>query len=185
MREDNTLYGRKLRQIWAYRALYVMVIIGFAYFFIFRYATLYGLLIAFKTYRIRLGIMASPWAGFSNFPRALGNPDLPRIVYNTLFISFSRLIFGFPAPIILALLLNELKSPLFKRTVQSVLYLPYFLSWIIMAGIFSNLLSVTNGVIPLFMRNLGVEMPSLIADPRYFVPFIITSDIWKNAGCRG
>jgi putative aldouronate transport system permease protein len=159
-----------------------MILLGFAYFFIFKYATLYGLLIAFKTYRIRLGILGSPWAGLSNFPKALGNIDLPRIVYNTLFISFSRLIFGFPAPIILALLLNELKSPVFKQMVQSVLYLPYFLSWIIMAGIFSNLFSVTNGVIPLFMRQLGVEMPSLIADPRYFVPFLIGSDIWKNAG---
>ena len=178
----NSLYHKKLRTIWGYRALYVMVLAGFAYFFIFRYATLYGLLIAFKTYRIRLGILGSPWAGLTNFPKALGNPDLPRIVINTLVISFSRLLFGFPAPVILALLLNELKSPFFKRTIQSVLYLPYFLSWIIMAGIFSNLLSVTNGVIPLFMRNLGVEMPSLIADPRYFVPFVVASDIWKNAG---
>jgi putative aldouronate transport system permease protein len=176
------LARKKWRQIWGYKALYSMVVIGFAYFFIFKYATLYGLLIAFKNYRIRLGILGSPWVGFANFPKALGNLDLPQIIYNTLLISFSRLIFGFPAPIILALLLNELKSPLFKRVVQSILYLPYFLSWIIMAGIFSNLLSVTNGVIPLFMRSIGIEMPSLIADPRYFVPFLIASDIWKNAG---
>jgi putative aldouronate transport system permease protein len=175
--------GRQgLGRAWSYRALYAMVLVGFAYFFIFKYVTLYGILIAFKSFRIRMGILGSPWVGFANFPKALGNRDVPRIIYNTLVISFSRLIFGFPVPIILALLLNELKSPLFKRAVQSVLYLPYFLSWIIMAGIFSNLFSVTNGVIPLFMRGFGVEMPSLIADPRYFVPFLVVSDIWKNSG---
>jgi putative aldouronate transport system permease protein len=159
-----------------------MILAGAAYFFIFKYATLYGLLIAFKSYRIRLGILGSPWAGFANFPRALGNPDLPRIVTNTLVISFSKLLFGFPFPIILALLLNELRSQKFKRIIQSLLYLPHFLSWIIMAGICKNLFSVTNGVIPLFMRNLGVEMPSLISDPQYFIGFLVVSEIWKSAG---
>jgi putative aldouronate transport system permease protein len=173
---------KKLRQAWGYRALYLMVLAGFAYFFIFKYVTLYGILIAFKNYRIKLGILGSPWVGLANFPKALGNSDVPRIIINTLFISFCRLIFGFPVPIILAILLNELKSPVFKRLVQSVLYLPYFLSWIIMAGIFSNLLSVTNGVIPIFMRGLGVEMPSFISDPKYFVQFLVISDIWKNSG---
>jgi putative aldouronate transport system permease protein len=176
------LLNKQLGKAWSQRALYSMIIVGAAYFVIFKYATLYGLFIAFKTYRIRLGIMASPWAGLSNFPKALGNRDLPRIIYNTLFISFSRLIFGFPVPIILALLLNELHSKGFKRLIQSLLYLPHFLSWIIMAGIFSNLLSVTNGVIPLFMRTLGIEMPSLMSDPKYFVGFLVLSDIWKSSG---
>ena len=172
----------RLGKIWTYRVLYAMILVGVAYFFIFKYATLYGLLIAFKTYRIRLGILGSPWAGFSNFPKALGNPDLPKILYNTLSISLLRLILGFPVPIILALLLNELRSQRFKRIIQSLLYLPHFLSWIIMAGILQNLFSVTSGVIPLFMRSLGVEMPSLIADPKYFIGFIIGSGIWKGAG---
>ena len=176
------LSGKQFQKVWSYRILYAMIIVGVAYFFIFRYATLYGLLIAFKQYRIRLGILRSPWVGFANFPLALGNPDLLRIIYNTLLISFSRLIFGFPVPIILALLLNELRSQKYKRIIQSLLYLPHFLSWIIMAGILQNLFSVTNGVIPLFMRSLGVEMPSLIADPRYFIGFLIGSNIWKSAG---
>jgi putative aldouronate transport system permease protein len=159
-----------------------MGLAGFAYFFIFKYATLYGILIAFKSYRLNLGILGSPWVGLSNFSKILINPDLPRIVYNTLLISFGRLIFGFPAPIILALLLNELRLPRFKRIVQSVLYFPFFLSWIIMAGICYNLFSVTNGVLPLFFKNLGIQMPSLISDPKYFVGFMIGTDIWKNAG---
>ena len=171
-----------LKRIWNFKTLYVMIFIGFAYFIIFKYATMYGLLIAFKNFRLRMGIMGSPWVGFANFPHALGNRDFPRIVYNTLLISFGRLLFGFPAPIILALLLNELKSPSFKRITQSVLYLPYFISWIIMAGICANLFSTTNGVIPLFLKNIGIQMPSLISDPKYFVGFLIGSDIWKNMG---
>jgi putative aldouronate transport system permease protein len=178
----RALVSQQTKKIWGYRALYAMILVGFAYFIIFKYITLYGLLIAFKNYRIRLGILGSPWAGFSNFPKALGNKDIPRIVYNTLVISFGRLLFGFPAPIILALLLNELKSPIFKRAIQSVLYLPYFISWIIMAGICSNLFSITNGVIPLFLKNIGITMPSLISNPKYFVGFLIGSDIWKGMG---
>jgi putative aldouronate transport system permease protein len=169
-------------KVWSYRTLYVMGLAGFAYFFIFKYVTLYGLLIVFKTYRIRDGILGSPWAGLTNFRMILTNPDLLRITYNTLLISFCRLLIGFPVPIILALLLNELHSPLFKKTVQSVLYFPYFLSWIIVAGICSNLFSITNGVIPLFFRSIGIEMPSLIADPKYFVGFMVGTDVWKNAG---
>lgn len=177
-----SLTKKSLYQVWTYRALYAMALVGVLYFVVFKYATLYGLLIAFKNYRLRLGILGSPWAGFSNFPKALGNPDLPRLIYNTLFISFSKLICGFPVPIILALLLNELRSQGFKRIIQSLLYLPHFLSWIIMAGILRNLFSVTNGVIPLFMRGMGFEMPSLIADPGYFVGFLVVSEIWKGAG---
>jgi putative aldouronate transport system permease protein len=177
-----SLTGKKRQKIWGYRVLYLMILAGFAYFFIFKYVPLYGLLIVFKNYRILQGILRSPWVGLANIIRVFNNPDLPRIVRNTLVISFSRLLFGFPAPIILALLLNELRHPLFNRVVQSVLYFPNFLSWIIMAGICSNLFSVTNGIIPLFMRNLGIEMPSLMSDARYFVPFIVGTDIWKNAG---
>ena len=171
-----------LKKIWNYKVLYIMALAGFAYFILFRYVTLYGLLIAFKNFRLRAGIMGSPWVGFANFPKALGDPRFPQIILNTLVISFGRLIFGFPAPIILALLLNELKSLVFKRSIQSVLYLPHFISWIIMAGLCYNLFSITNGVIPLFLKNLGISMPSLISDPRYFIGFIIGSDIWKNMG---
>ena len=174
--------NKGLQKIWGYRALYVMIIAGFAYFFIFNYATLYGLLIAFKNYRVRLGILGSPWVGFANFPVAFGNTEFPRIVRNTLVISFGKLLFGFPAPIILALLLNELRSQRFKRIVQSILYIPHFISWVILAGIFNNLFSVTNGVFPLFFRLFNVEMPSLIGDPKYFVGFLFASNVWKNMG---
>jgi putative aldouronate transport system permease protein len=180
----DTLGKRGLiwKKVWNYRALYAMALAGFAYFILFKYVTLYGILIVFKEFRARLGIMGSPWVGLKNFAHVLANRDIPRITLNTLYISFLRLIFGFPAPIILALLLNELHSRKFKRIVQSLLYLPHFLSWIIMAGICSNMFSVSNGVIPLFMKNFGIQMPSLIADPKYFIGFLIASDIWKGMG---
>ena len=171
------------KKIWSYRVLYFMALAGFAYFILFKYVPLYGFLIAFKNFRLRAGIIGSPWVGFANFPKALGDPNFPLIIKNTLIISFGRLLFGFPVPIILSLLLNELKSPIFKKTIQSLLYFPYFISWIIMAGICMNLFSITNGVIPLFLKNnFSINMPSLIADPKYFVGFLIGSDIWKSMG---
>ena len=172
----------KLGKIWSYRVLYFMIFIGFLYFIVFRYATMYGLLIAFKNYRIRLGILGSPWVGFANFPPAFANTEFPRVLRNTIIISFGKLLFGFPAPIILALLLNELRSQTYKRIVQSLLYVPHFISWIIMAGLFQNLFSITNGAIPLALKFINIEMPSLIADPRYFVGFLFGTDVWKSMG---
>ena len=172
----------RLRKVWSYRVLYLMVSIGLVYFIIFKYATLYGLLIAFKNYRIRLGILGSPWVGFANFPAAFGNTEFPRVLRNTVIISFGKLLFGFPAPIILALLLNELRSQTYKRIVQSLLYVPHFISWIILAGLFQNLFSITNGAIPLALKLIDINMPSLIADPKYFVGFLFGTDIWKGMG---
>jgi len=172
----------RFRRVWKYRALYVLIFVGVAYFFLFKYATLYGLLIAFKNYKFKLGIMGSEWVGLKNFKRALSNPDVPRVVLNTVTISFGKLAFGFPAPIILALLLNELRSRRFLKVAQSVLYLPYFISWIVMAGICTNLFSSTNGVVPKLMAAAGIKMPSLIADPQYFRGFLYGSEVWKNVG---
>jgi putative aldouronate transport system permease protein len=178
MKGNNQL----LKKAWGYKALYSMAFIGFAWFILFRYVPLYGILIVFKQFRARLGIMGSPWVGLQNFRAVLTNIEVPRIVLNTLYISFLRLIFGFPAPIILSLLLNELQSRRFKRIVQSLLYLPHFLSWIVIAGLCYNLFSINNGVIPLALKNIGIDMPSLMTDPKYFIGFLVVTDIWKGMG---
>ncbi len=170
------------RAVWKYRAFYAMISVGVVFFFLFKYATLYGLLIAFKNYKFKLGILGSEWVGLKNFTRALSNPDVPKVVWNTLVISFGKLIIGFPAPILLALLLNELRSRRFLKVAQSILYLPYFISWIVMAGICSNLFSSTSGVIPKLTASIGLQMPSLIADPKYFRGFLYGSEVWKNVG---
>lgn len=171
-----------LKRIWSYRTLYLMIFVGVLYFVLFKYVTIYGLLIAFKNYKFKLGIMGSEWVGWKNFQRALSNKDVPIVIKNTIIISMGRLVFGFPAPILLALLLNELRSKIFTRVTQSVLYLPYFISWIVMAGLCKNLFSITNGVIPNVMARFGITMPSLMTDPAYFRGFLYGTDIWKNMG---
>lgn len=170
------------RHIFKYRVLYLMILGGIAYYVIFCYLPLYGILIAFKSFKFKLGILRSPWVGLDNFIRVFTNKAFYNVFKNTLIISLGKLITGFPAPLILALLLNELKQKTFKRVTQSVLYLPYFLSWIIVAGLCFNLFSSTNGVIPKLVATFGIEMPSLITDPRYFRAFLYVTDIWKNAG---
>lgn len=170
------------RKIWNYRIFYLMMAVGVLYFVVFKYATLYGLLIAFKKYSFKNGIWGSKWVGLANFEKVFRGSELSSVFRNTLIISMGKLILGFPAPIILALLLNEVRHTGFKRAVQSVLYMPRFLSWIIMAGICSNLFSSTNGVLPLLVKKMGGTMPSLITDPRYFRGFLYATDIWKGMG---
>jgi len=170
------------RKIWNYKALYAMMALGVAFFVIFKYATLSGLLLAFKDYSFRKGIFGSPWVGLKNFQKVFAGTELPQVFMNTLVISFWKLVLGFPAPIILALLLNEVINLKFKRVVQSVLYMPHFLSWVIMAGICTNLFSTTGGVFPLFFRQLGIEIPSFQTDPAYFRGFLYLTDIWKGMG---
>lgn len=170
------------KRIWTYRALYVMMAVGVLYFLVFKYATLYGLLLAFKKYSFRKGIWGSAWVGLDNFVKVFRGSDLRNAFFNTLIISFWKLVLGFPAPIILALLLNEVTHTGFKRVVQSVLYMPRFLSWIIMAGICRNLFSSTNGVFPLLAKQIGFAMPSLQTDPNYFRGFLYLTDIWKAMG---
>lgn len=171
--------SKALRKYWP---LYVMMAGGVLYFVIFKYATLSGLLIAFKNFNMKKGILASEWVGLENFKKVFRNTDLPGIFGNTLIISFWKLVLGFPAPVILALLLNEVSRPLFKRIIQSTIYLPRFISWIIMAGICSNLFSTTTGMIPLFLAKFGITMPSFLGDTEYFRGFLYATDVWKNMG---
>jgi len=165
-----------------YGALYLMMLVGVVWFIVFKYATLSGLIIAFKKFSIRKGIWGSEWVGLKNFEKVFRGTDLPVIFRNTLTISFWKLVFGFPAPVILALLLNEVRSTGFKRVIQSTVYLPHFLSWVIMAAICNNLFSSTSGAIALFLAKFGVSMPSFMSDPKYFRGFLYFTDVWKNMG---
>ena len=184
MREYRKMQRKKMwKRAWNMRLLYLMIIVGFAYFIIFRYATIYGLLIAFKKYKAKLGILGSEWVGLDNFRKVFKGKDIWRVFGNTLTISLWKLVLGFPAPIILAILLNELRKKWFKNGVSSILYMPHFLSWTIFGGILFNLFSSTTGSIPRFVLNtFGVQMPSLITDPRYARGFLYATSIWKNVG---
>ena len=162
--------------------LYVFLILPVAYFIIFRYTPMYGVIIAFKDYRIVRGIFGSEWVGLAHFQRLFNTPDFYKILRNSLLLNIYGLVLGWPAPIILALLLNEVKQPLFKRVSQSILYLPYFISWVVLAGIFIQLLSPSTGIVNIALRALGFQPIFFMTHNVWWVISFLFSGIWAGAG---
>lgn len=177
--------GKLLKTIIANKFMYLLILPAFLATAIFNYWPMYGVLVAFKNFKLNLGILASPWAkynGFEYFRLIFKDPDVFQAIKNTLIISLGNLIILFPCYIILALLLNELKNDRYKRTLQSIMYLPHFLSWVIMAGILYNLLSTTAGAYGKITAFLGLEPFQIIGNPDAFRPLVFLSNIWKTAG---
>jgi putative aldouronate transport system permease protein len=152
------------------------------YFVIFRYIPMYGVTIAFKDYKIRGTIMGAEWVGLENFRFLFNQPTFFRSVRNTLIISLLRLVSGFPMPIILAILLNEVRSVGFKKVTQTISYLPHFLSWVVLAGVFIPLLSPSTGPLNHIIRSLGGEPIYFMADNNWFRPVLVFTGIWKEIG---
>ncbi|MDR2786700.1 MAG: ABC transporter permease subunit [Treponema sp.] len=161
--------------------LYLMLLPVVVYFGLFHYQPMLGLQIAFKDYSFRKGIWASPWVGFSHFIDFFKSYYFVRLLRNTLFISLSDLIWGFPAPIILALLINELRWNFFKRAVQSITYLPHFISLVVVAGMIKDFFGL-NGLANTFVSTLGLEKINFFLEGEYFVPIYIGSNIWQHIG---
>ena len=134
-----------LRRYYAYRYFFIMMLPVIVYFAVFHYTPIYGVLMAFQDYRILKGISGSQFVGFKHFEELFSGLYFIPVLKNTLIINAYKLIFGFPAPIVLALLINEVMRPAFKRLVQTISYLPYFLSWIVLSGIFIEVLSPSRG----------------------------------------
>ncbi len=154
-----------------------------AYFFIFRYIPMYGITLAFKKFTLSLGIMGSPWVGLANFESLLRTTTFFRAVRNTVVISLLKLVCGFPMPIILAILLNEVRNLRFKKAVQTISYLPHFLSWVVLAGLFGQLLSPNNGAVNYILKQLfGIQPIYFLADNRWYRTTLIITDIWKEVG---
>lgn len=171
-----------LRKYWT---LYLMLSIPLAYFVVFRYIPMTYVQIAFKKYSIVKSPWEMPWAdnnGFEHFIKAFRNLDFLYALRNTLLLNFLDLVLGFPAPIILALLLNELPFPRFKRLTQSVAYLPHFLSWIIIAGLAKQLFAPTSGMINIALNRLGFESVPFLNDPVHWVFTYVFLGIWRNVG---
>lgn len=162
-------------------SLIVMIIPVILYFLIFNYVPMVGLVIAFKNYVISDGIFGSEWVGFANFQRLFDSPDFPRAIRNTLTISVLRLICGFAAPIILALLLNELRLVLYKRVIQTVSYLPHFFSWVILGGIFIMMLS-GNGPINQIMKLINGTAIPFLSEDYWFITVLVVTGIWQGVG---
>lgn len=168
-----------LRNKW----LYILLIPGMLYILIFRYIPMYGIIIAFKEFDLVKGIWNSPWIGLENFKYLLSFPDFYDIFKNSILISIYRLAWGFPAPILLALMLNEVRNQKYKKLVQTVVYLPHFISWVVIAGMIYNILSPTGGLLNYIIVDIfGGDAVAFLQQPLYFRSIIVISDIWKEAG---
>lgn len=174
--------GRQWNKIKEYRVLYFMMLPGLLYLLLFRYLPMFGLVIAFKDYDIFKGIWSSDWVGFKNFELVFKSRDFFDILKNTLTISFTKILIGFPIPILLAILLNEIKSVKFKKVTQTLLYLPHFLSWVVIGGIMINLFSPVFGLAGEFFNLLGLEPINIMASKGSIFWVVIVSDIWKECG---
>lgn len=162
-------------------SLYLMVIPVILFYLLFHYKPIYGTLIAFKQFKPSLGIMGSPWVGFDNFMEFFGSHYFVRLLRNTLTISISSLIFEFPSAIILALMINEVKSKLFTKAVQTITYLPHFISLVVVCGLLVDFLS-SAGLINKLTAFFGAEPVSFLQKSKAFVPIYIISNIWQEMG---
>ncbi|WP_027094138.1 ABC transporter permease [Cohnella thermotolerans] len=172
-----------LRKLYRQRYLQLMALLGVAWMVVFNYIPMYGILIAFKDYDIILPMSQAPWAGLEHFKEFLTDDNLGNVIRNTLGMSLIKLIVGFPLPILFALLLNEIRSARFKKSIQTISYLPHFLSWVILGGILATWLADV-GIVNKILLALGfIDTPiSYLAEPRYFWTIVVTSDIWKELG---
>jgi putative aldouronate transport system permease protein len=166
-----------------YLGLYSMMLPGALYFVIFCYLPMVGLLIAFQDYSIVGGIFHSPWVGFKNFQMAFTSSFFFEVLRNTVLISFFKIVFSFPIPIILALLLYEIRSgSFFKRAFQTVSYLPHFISWVVMAMILKDILSLDSGVVNKMISGVGGKPIYFLGSKQWFRTVLVASEIWKEAG---
>lgn len=187
--DNHQLVPAKTRRMTVYKKnivrnklLYLMLIPFILWYIVFVYAPMYGLQIAFKEFSLFKGIMGSPWSGFENFATYFNSPYFFRTIKNTILISVYSLFFSFPAPIVLALLLNEVKNAVFKKTVQSMTYLPHFISVVVIAGIVTNFLAPENGLINIGLDKLGFEKQYFLVKAEYFRQIFISMHIWKEVG---
>lgn len=177
------LSGEKRQLMKKYRLLYLFLVPGAVVLFLFAYLPMGGLIMVFQQYDPVSGFLGSPWAGFENFRRVFSSPTFARALRNTLVISGLKLLIEFPMPIIFALMLNELRRKRFKKVVQTITYIPNFVSWVIVSGIWYSMLS-SGGVVNQVLMNLGVidEAVLFMQQKNLFYPIIIFTDIWKTLG---
>ncbi|MEV0147494.1 MULTISPECIES: ABC transporter permease subunit [unclassified Nonomuraea] len=167
-----------------YRWLYLMLLPGVVYFALFKYLPMYGVTIAFQDFLPFLGYSGSPWVGFRHFEELFSGPDFGRLMFNTLLLALLHIVFVFPAPIIVALLLNELRINVLKRSVQSLIYIPHFLSWTIVASLTYVLFAADFGVLSGWIRDIAGDTSKIdyMAQEDWFRPLIVLQQLWKQTG---
>mgnify|MGYP000527782308 CR=1 FL=1 len=171
-----------MRQILKNKFIYLMILPGILYFIIFKYIPMWGIVIAFQDYQPFLGVTNSPWAGFKHFERLFTEPTFFMLFKNTLILFFMNIIIYFPIPIILSLMLNEVRKEVFKRTIQTVIYIPFFMSWVIIVSLSYVLLTSQGGIINELLLSLGFEKINFLVEPGWFRPVYILQVIWREAG---
>ena len=162
--------------------LYILLLPAFAFVFIFQYVPLYGVQIAFRDYLPTKGFLGSNWVGLKHFEYFIHLPQFGTLMRNTILISIYSLLWGFPIPIILALLLNEAKAPWFKKLIQNLTYAPYFISTVVIVSMLFNFLSPTNGIVNVLLNRLGMESIDFMGSKQYFRSLYIGSGIWQSTG---
>ena len=174
-----------LKKLLRYRFYYLLALPGLIYLLVFKYTPMFGLVIAFKDYDPYsgvAGIFSAPWVGLANFEKFFDSYYFGRIMSNTLIISLLKLLIGFPAPILFALMLNEVQGRRFKKVVQTISYIPHFISWVIVAALLQTLLTTDNGLVNVMLNRLGLRSISFMTSPKYFRSILVISDVWKSIG---
>ncbi len=172
----------RLKKIWSYRMLYLMLVPVVVYYITFKYIPMYGVTIAFKDYNIFKGAFASPWCGFDIFSKIFASDKFWQSIRNTLVLNFSTLIAYFPLTIIVSLMLNEVSHSGFKKTAQSILYLPHFISWVVVVGIATNMFTQQGGTVNLMLNSMGFESIPFLSDKGWWIFTYVICNAWKEIG---
>jgi putative aldouronate transport system permease protein len=173
---------RQLKRIAGKYQLFLMLLLPLTWYIIFQYGPMYGVQIAFRDFNPVNGIMGSKWVGLDNFERFFSSYYVGRLLWNTVSISFLSLIFAFPIPILLALLVNEIKSVKFKKMVQNITYVPHFISIVVIVGMLQLFLDPKGGIVNLILHAFGVTPISFMGSAGWFKPILISSSIWQSMG---
>ena len=177
-------FKHTLKECYKYRGLLLLLLPAFIWFAVFKYAPMYGVVVAFKNYKSKYGIVGSPWLDpvFKNFTKLFNTPNFHQVFMNTLIISLLKIAITFPAPIIFALMLNEVRNQRYKKVIQTITYLPHFISWVVLAGLLRTLLSPVNGVVNDLIVAFGGQKISFLMEKDWFRPIVVMSSLWKNIG---
>ncbi|MDF2923729.1 MAG: protein lplB [Paenibacillaceae bacterium] len=175
----HSLLRRRMR---ASISLYVLLVPGLLYLFLFKYVPMYGLVISFQDYNIFKGVTGSEWVGLRHFRMLFQSAEFWQVFRNTMFISVYKLVFLFPIPVLVAVLLNEIRHLKFKKTVQTIIYLPHFLSWVIISSIFVVILSPSEGIVNQIIAALGGKPVPFMVSNEWFRSILVTTQGWKEIG---
>lgn len=181
-RPDLSPFQRQMTNLRKYKALYLISLPGIIFFIVFKYLPLAGSIMAFQNYNIFKGFTGSPWVGLDQFRRMFTYPEFLRILENTILIGLYDMVFAFPVPILFALLLNEVRKAFYKRILQTVVYLPHFLSWVIIGGIMIGILSPTTGIVNQILNAFGLDSVYFLGEDSYIRTILVGTGIWKDSG---